>query len=336
MSLFENEIGVIQKMVNLLQAANAGLEKERAAANIVITQLEAANAGLEALANKSRTKIALLETANANLESQITTSNASIVRLEAGNTVLRAKSIAFETEILRLQRQNDYFRRMKDDLIITNSKLTRENIDRKREETKLVVATSRIAEAFDLIQLEASLLRDQISELRQTVDTQAYVIQHYRDQHDSDWEQENDEGEEDPDAYVENLAILPDFSVGYVGGETWGTDYSLEDQFQIENEGLSLGVFGGKGGAGPFVEPHVFRRWSRARRDISHKLGFNDYEMCKGCPLFCLWPRIVYELHRNAMISPLSYVPNQQNLLADSKSPAEDVTGIDPQGSLLR
>jgi hypothetical protein len=49
---------------------------------------------------------------------------------------------------------------------------------------------------------------------------------------------------EEPDIYAENLAALPVFNLGYVGGETWGTTYSLVDQFKVENEDIDpQGIF---------------------------------------------------------------------------------------------
>jgi hypothetical protein len=41
--------------------------------------------------------------------------------------------------------------------------------------------------------------------------------------------------------YGDNIDDIPDFSVGYVGEETWGTNYGLEDIFNDENEKANEG-----------------------------------------------------------------------------------------------
>lgn len=37
------------------------------------------------------------------------------------------------------------------------------------------------------------------------------------------------------DIYGDNLADLPGFSVGTIMGETWGTNYDLKVQFEVED-----------------------------------------------------------------------------------------------------
>jgi hypothetical protein len=50
-----------------------------------------------------------------------------------------------------------------------------------------------------------------------------------------------DEEEVLVDMHGDNSGDLLDFGVGYVGGETWGTDYDLEDIFKDENEKVDGG-----------------------------------------------------------------------------------------------
>ena len=153
----------------------------------------------------------LFRDAKAKLKMDLNAANDLIDRLETAKVELEHQVAAFNEKVLLLEAANP---KLKSQLNESNDTIS-----------------SRETENMDLLV--------QIIELQDTVDNQVSLIRSYRH-----LEEENEGGlvgDEPTDMHRNNSDEIPDFSMGYVGGETWGTNYGLEDTFNVENEKVDEG-----------------------------------------------------------------------------------------------